>query len=123
MQEATDPSGDHKPSHVSCSQSIAVGTLRPKIAHSKMLLGQAEKEPPFIARHRMMPSKWRPVLASLEALITKVAALESLLEGTLLLLLQWLLLHALSLPSLLSYSCFLLVELLWQLLMMAIVPG
>ena len=86
MQEATDPSGNHSPRHLSCSQSISVGALRPMIAHSQALLGQAEKEPPFMGRHRMLLSKWRPVLASLEALITKVAALESLLEGTLLLI-------------------------------------
>ena len=36
-----------------------------------------------MGRHRMLLSKWQPVLASLEALITKVAALESLLEGAL----------------------------------------
>ena len=88
MQEATDPQGDHSPRHTSCSQTIPVGTLRPKVAHSRALLGQAHKEPPFMGRHCMILGKWEPVLASLESLITKVAALESLLEGALPLLLQ-----------------------------------
>ena len=51
------------------------------IAHSRALIGEAEKEPPFIGRHRVLLSEWRPALRALEALITKVAALESLLEG------------------------------------------
>ena len=81
MQQATDPAGDHMPRHLACSQSVAVAGLRPKIAHSRALLGEAEKEPPFISRHRVLLANWRPALSALEALVTKVAALESLLEG------------------------------------------
>ena len=81
MQQATDPAGDHMPRHLACSQSVAVAGLRPKIAHSRALLGEAEKEPPFISRHRVLLANWRPALGALEALMTKVAALESLLEG------------------------------------------
>ncbi len=81
MQQATDPAGDHMPRHLACAQSVAVASLRPMIAHSHALIGEAEKEPPFIGRHRVLISEWRPALSALEALITKVAALESLLEG------------------------------------------
>ncbi len=70
------------PRHLACAQSVAVASLRPMIAHSRALIGEAEKEPPFIGRHRVLISEWRPALSALEALITKVAALESLLEGT-----------------------------------------
>jgi len=83
MQQATDPAGDHMPRHLACAQSVAVASLRPMIAHSRALIGEAEKEPPFIGRHRVLISEWSPALSALEALITKVAALESLLEGTL----------------------------------------
>ena len=82
MQQATDPAGDHMPRHLACAQSVAVASLRPMCAHSHALIGEAEKEPPFIGRHRVLISEWRPALSALEALITKVAALESLLEGT-----------------------------------------
>ena len=81
MQQATDPAGDQMPRHLACAQSEAVASLRPMIAHSRALIGEAEKEPPFIGRHRVLISEWRPALSALEALITKVAALESLLEG------------------------------------------
>ncbi|DBA72154.1 TPA: hypothetical protein ACH3X2_010874 [Trebouxia sp. C0005] len=81
MQQATDPAADHMPRHLACAQSVAVASLRPMIAHSRALIGEAEKEPPFIGRHRVLLSEWRPALRALEALITKVAALESLLEG------------------------------------------
>lgn len=81
MQQATDPAGDHMPRHLACSQSVAIAGLRPKIAHSRALLGEAEKEPPFISRHRVLLANWHPALGALEALMTKVAALESLLEG------------------------------------------
>ena len=70
------------PRHLACAQSVAVASLRPMCAHSHALIGEAEKEPPFIGRHRVLISEWRPALSALEALITKVAALESLLEGT-----------------------------------------
>ena len=81
MQQATDPAGDHQPRHLASASSIAVARLRPMVAHSRALLGEAKREPPFISRHRMLLDNWRPVLDALDSLITKVAALESLLEG------------------------------------------
>ncbi len=83
MQQATDPAGITSLVTLACSQSIPVARLRPMIAHSRALLGEAESEPPFIGRHRVLLAHWHPALAALEALITKVAALESLLEGAL----------------------------------------
>ena len=55
--------------------------LRPLVAHCRLLLGEAQKEPPCLARHRIPLEKWPPALAAFDSLITKVAALESLLKG------------------------------------------
>lgn len=81
MQEATNPAGVHMPRHMTCAQTTAVASLRPMVAHCRALLEEAAKEPPFIGRHWLLLAKWQPLLNALETLITKAAALESLLEG------------------------------------------
>ena len=81
MHQATDPSDTPLPHHLESPQSVAIGELRPLLATCRALLGVAAKEPPFLSRHRVLLSTWGPVLGSLDNLVTRVAALESLLEG------------------------------------------
>lgn len=81
MHQATDPSESHLPRHLESPQSVAIGELRPLLAKCRALLGTASKEPPFLSRHKTVLSTWGPVLSSLDSLVTRVAALESLLEG------------------------------------------
>ena len=38
-------------------------------------------EPPFLLRHRVALSKWRPVLDALEDVMLQTSAMESALEG------------------------------------------
>lgn len=76
---ATDPAVDSSHQHPACASSVA--KLRPLVAHCRLLLGEAQKEPPCLARHRIPLEKWPPALAAFDSLITKVAALESLLKG------------------------------------------
>lgn len=42
---------------------------------------QAGLEPPWLLRHRVTLSKWKPVLDALEDLVLQTSALESVLEG------------------------------------------
>ena len=42
---------------------------------------QAALEPPFLLRHRVSLSKWKPVLAALEDVMLQTSAMESVLEG------------------------------------------
>lgn len=81
MHQATDPAQSHRARHLGCPQAVGLGSLRPLLAHCRALMGVAAREPPFLAPNRVLTPKWGPVLSSLDRLITKVAALESLLEG------------------------------------------
>ena len=83
MHHATNPSASHMPRHLESPQSVLVTELRPLLAKCRALMGVAAKEPPFLSRHRVLLSTWGPVLGSLDTLVTRVAALESLLEGDL----------------------------------------
>ena len=42
---------------------------------------QASVEPPFLLRHRVALSKWKPVLNALEDVVLQTSAMESVLEG------------------------------------------
>ena len=42
---------------------------------------QAALEPPFLLRHRVALSKWKPVLEALEDVVLQTSAMESVLEG------------------------------------------
>ena len=86
MHQATNPSECHMPRHLESPQSVAITELRPLLANCRALMGVAAKEPPFLSRRQVLLSTWGPVLGSLDNLVTRVAALESLLEGALALL-------------------------------------
>lgn len=81
MHQATDPSSSHLPRHLESPQSVAIGELRPLLARCQGLLGVAATEPPFLSKHKFLLPAWAPVLSCLEDMVTRVAALESLLEG------------------------------------------
>ena len=42
---------------------------------------QASVEPPFLQRHRVCLSKWKPVLEGLEDVMLQVSAMETVLGG------------------------------------------
>ena len=81
MHQATDPAEKHRPRHLGSPQAVGVASLRPLLGHCRALMGVAAKEPPFLAPNQVLTPKWGPVLSALDQLITKVAAMESLLEG------------------------------------------
>ena len=58
-----------------------IGSLRPSLMQSQLLLKTAPFEPPWFGNCRIQLSKWAPLYGKLETVATRVAVLESLLES------------------------------------------
>ncbi|KAK9815502.1 hypothetical protein WJX72_004760 [[Myrmecia] bisecta] len=81
IRDASDPRGDHDPRHAESPWAPSASTLRPQLLLARRLLSEAQAEPQFLSAYLMQLGDWAGVLDALSSLITKSAALESVLEG------------------------------------------
>ncbi|KAK9815248.1 hypothetical protein WJX72_000626 [[Myrmecia] bisecta] len=81
LRDASDPRGDHNPCHAESPWAPSASALRPQLLHARRLLSEAQAEPQFLSAYLMQLGDWAGVLDALSSLITKSAALESVLEG------------------------------------------
>lgn len=61
--------------------TLSASSIRPMLLKAAALLQNASVEPPFLLRHRVALSKWKPVLNALEDVVLQTSAMESVLEG------------------------------------------
>ena len=58
-----------------------IGSIRPGLMQSRLLLMTAPFEPPWFGDCRMRLSKWGPLYGKLQIVVSRSSVLESLLEG------------------------------------------
>ncbi|KAK9818671.1 hypothetical protein WJX74_002507 [Apatococcus lobatus] len=80
-QRAVDPNADHALRHLKDPTVRTVAGLRSGLLQTRGLLATAAYEPNFYGSCRLQLSALSAILASVEALATRIATLESLLEG------------------------------------------
>ncbi|KAK9864926.1 hypothetical protein WJX84_009578 [Apatococcus fuscideae] len=80
-KHSTDAKGDHSLRHADDPAVRTIGSLRPAMMGSKVLLKTAPFEPCWFCGCRVPLDAWGPIFAQTEAFATRISVLEALLEG------------------------------------------
>ncbi|EIE18909.1 hypothetical protein COCSUDRAFT_59833 [Coccomyxa subellipsoidea C-169] len=81
LQHATKPRLQRQLPKPGGPGGVLAGSLQPLLGNARMRLRAASCEPAFLQRSPMVTSDWAALIAAVENLTIRVAALESLLEG------------------------------------------